>query len=99
MADEATGSARLSRADDVVRRQIADEIILVPVRRSAEDLDSIYSINPLAAQIWDGLDGQRTLGEIRAQILDEYEVSAGDLDRDLAEFVAQLKAEGLVREA
>jgi hypothetical protein len=96
MPDEAT---RLSRTGDVVRRQIADEIILVPVRRSAEDLDSIYAINPLAARVWDELDGQRTLGEIRDQILGEYEVSPEDVDRDLAEFIAQLKAEGLVREA
>lgn len=90
--------ARMAQAGDVVRRQIADEIILVPVRKSAEELDSIYSINPLAAQIWDLLDGQKTLGEIRELLLQQYDVTPEELDRDLAEFVEQLKSEKLIRE-
>jgi hypothetical protein len=83
---------QFAQTGDVVRRQIADEIILVPVRKSAEDLDSIYSINPLAAQIWDLLDGKRTLGEIRDLLLQQYEVSPAELDKDMAEFVEQLKS-------
>ena len=91
--------ARMAKTGDVVRRQIADEIILVPVRKSAEELDSIYSVNPMAAQIWDLLDGQRTLGEIRALLLQQYDVTPEELDKDLAEFVDQLKAEKLIRDA
>ncbi len=91
--------ARMAKTGDVVRRQIADEIILVPVRKSAEELDSIYSINPMAAQIWDLLDGQKTLGEIRDLLLQQYDVTPEELDRDIAEFVEQLKSEKLIREA
>jgi hypothetical protein len=90
---------QFARTGDVVRRQIADEIILVPVRQSAEDLDSIYSINPMAAQIWDLLDGQRTLGDIRDLLLQDYNVTPAELDRDIAEFVEQLMSEKLIREA
>jgi hypothetical protein len=92
-------NARMTKTGDVVRRQIADEIILVPVRKSAEELDSIYSINPMAAQIWDLLDGQRTLGEIRELLLQEYDVTPAELEKDITEFVEQLKSEKLIREA
>jgi hypothetical protein len=64
-----------------------------------EDLDSIYSINPMAAQIWDLLDGQRTLGDIRDLLLQDYNVTPAELDRDIAEFVEQLMSEKLIREA
>ena len=90
---------QFTQTGDVVRRQIADEIILVPVRKSAEDLDSIYSINSMAAQIWDLLDGKRTLAEIREALLQQYEVSTADLEKDLIEFVEYLKSQKLIREA
>ena len=86
------------KTGNVVRRQIADEIILVPVRKSAEDLDSIYSVNQMAATVWEMLDGKRTLGQIRDALLQEYEVSPAELEKDLLELLEQLKSENLIRE-
>ena len=71
----------------------------MPVRQTAEALDSIYSLNPLAAEIWDLLDGHRTLGQVRDILLSQYNVSPAELDRDLAEFVAQLETEKLILKA
>ena len=89
---------RYARTGDVVKRQIADEVILVPVRKTAEELDSIYSINAMASVIWELMDGKRSLAEIKKVILDTYDVSPEELDRDLAEFVGQLQAEKLIQE-
>lgn len=89
---------RYARTGDVVKRKIADEVILVPVRKTAEELDSIYSINAMASVIWELMDGQRSLADIKKVILDTYDVSPGELDRDLEEFIGQLKAEKLIQE-
>ena len=91
--------ARYAKSGDIVTRSIADETILVPVRQSAEDLDSIYSINEVAATIWDLMDGKRTLGEIKALLMEKFDVAPEELERDMAEFVEQLKAEKLIRSA
>ncbi|MCF7838664.1 MAG: PqqD family protein, partial [Candidatus Marinimicrobia bacterium] len=90
---------QFAKVGDVVRRQIADETILVPVRQTAEALDSIYSVNPVAARIWDLLDGHKSMGEIRAALLEEYDVAPAELDADIESFVAQLKGEQLIQEA
>ncbi len=88
---------RYAKTGDVVRRQIADEIILVPVRKTAEELDSIYSVNQMAGAIWDLLDGQRSLADIKKLLLEKYDVTPEQLDKDVDEFIAQLKSENLVK--
>ena len=89
---------RYAKTGDVVKRQIADEIILVPVRRTAEELDSIYSVNPMAGAIWELMDGSKTVAEIKAILLEKYDVTPEQLDRDLEEFVGQLRTENLIKE-
>ena len=38
-------SGRVRRSANVVSRVVADEAIVVPIRRGAADLDSIYTFN------------------------------------------------------
>ena len=88
---------RPEKTGDVVKRQIADEIILVPVRKTAEELDSIYSINSMAGEIWELIDGRRTVADIKKALLDKYDVSPAELEKDLTEFIGQLKSENLIK--
>jgi len=47
--------------EDLIARQIGDEVILVPIRKESGDLDNIYTLNEVAAFIWNLLDGRTTL--------------------------------------
>jgi hypothetical protein len=49
----------------IVHRNIAGETILVPIRSHVADLESIYTLDEVAARIWELIDGQRKVGEIR----------------------------------
>jgi hypothetical protein len=82
-----------------VYRRIADECLLVPIRQKVADLQYIYVLSPVANRIWELLDGMRTLAEVRDQLLEEFEVSLGELEQDLREFIAQLQDIDAVREA
>ena len=44
---------------NIVDRNIAGEVILVPIRNNVGDLESIYTLNETAARIWELLDGVR----------------------------------------
>jgi hypothetical protein len=83
----------------VVKREIADETILVPIRKSAEELDSIYTVNEVAARIWDLMDGKKTVTEIKKTILNEYDVTPEELDRDVEELISKLLSERLIEES
>ena len=90
--------ARYEKDPNIVYREIAGEAILVPIRKRAADLESIYTLNEVGARIWELIDGQRTLSEIRDLLVDEYDVGAEVLTPDLFEYVEHLKQAGAIRE-
>ena len=47
---------RVRRSSNVVSRVVADEAIVVPIRRGAADLDSIYTFNESGTKLWSLID-------------------------------------------
>ena len=88
---------RYEKDPSVVYREIAGEAILVPIRRNLVDMQSIYTLDNVGADIWKLIDGERTLADIREALLDEYDVEASALSQDLDEFIDQLVAVGAIR--
>src|SRR2546425_3335205 len=67
----------------IVSRRIADEMILVPIHRKVEEVECLFTLNEVGARIWELLDGQRSLRELRDTILEEFEVSETEAQEDL----------------
>ena len=76
--------------DSLVSRQIAGEIIIVPIKKRADDVDNIYSINDTGARIWELMDGTRSLDQIIRIIIEEYEVDGSKAVQDAVDFVTKL---------
>ena len=76
---------------DIVARQIAGEMILVPIRKNVGDLESIYLLNETALFAWQLLDGKNTLTEIRGRLVQEFDVDAFQAGQDLLELIADLQ--------
>jgi hypothetical protein len=89
-------SIRYARHPDFVHRRIADEVILLPIRHNFGDLESIFTLNGVAARVWELLDGQRTPADIVAAIVAEYAVTEPEAERDLGELMDQLETIGAV---
>jgi hypothetical protein len=90
---------RFAKEPSIVSRQIGDEFILVPIRQRAGEVESIYTLNEVAARVWELLDGHRPLAGICDTIVAEFEVEPEEAETDVVEFVAQLAHAGAVREA
>jgi hypothetical protein len=88
---------RYEKDPAVVYREIAGEAILVPIRRNVGEMDSIYTLDEVGADIWSLIDGVRTAGDIQDLLLDEYRVDAEVLSKDLAEFIQELLSIGAIR--
>jgi hypothetical protein len=89
--------ARYEKDPSIVYREIAGEAVLVPIRRNVADMAKIYSLDPVGADIWKLIDGQRTLGDVREALLAEYDVPPDVLDADLDEFVEKLLSIGALK--
>jgi hypothetical protein len=86
------------KKEDFISRTIAGEMILVPLRGTLTDMQKIFSMNPVAGFIWERLDGQKSIAELRDELLATFDVEEGDAVLDIQEFIARLSNEGLIAE-
>lgn len=83
---------------DIVSRKIVDEVILVPIRRRGDDVDSLYTLNEVGARIWESIDGTRPVREIRDLIVAEFDVTGTQAEADLLTLLDQLSQIGAITE-
>ena len=88
---------RYCRSPDFVHRRVAQEEILVPVRRSGADLSSLYLLNATAAELWTLLAEPRSESEMIASLTASFDVEAETARDDLRGFLAELVAVGALR--
>lgn len=91
------GETRYERNPDFLYRRIIEESVLVPVHQEVADMDCIYTLNPVAAFIWERMEGQTTVAELQAAIVEAYDVDPQAAGKDLLEFVQELELAGAVR--
>jgi len=90
---------RISRVEDqVVARKIAGETLVVPIRGQLADMRQIFVLDAVAEHVWDRLDGETGLDEIRDSIVARFEVGQVQAEQDLHEFVGELVEAGLAVE-
>jgi len=88
--------ARFMRSPSVVARVIAGETLIVPIRGKVGDLASIYSFNGTGTLIWKLLATPKSMKQLAASVAQEYEVDQLQAEDDVASFVNEMKAVGLV---
>jgi hypothetical protein len=89
----------LVRSQSVVARVMAGETLVVPIRAKVGDLASIYSFNGTGTLIWQLLESPKTVNQLAEEIVKEYEVTQDHAERDVADFVGEMRAVGLVEVA
>lgn len=89
----------LRKRGEIVSREIAGEKILVPIKGKLADMQRIFSLNPVAAYVWDRLDGTRSLDVLLEEVLDHFEVKRGEAESDIREFVKELMKADLAEAA
>lgn len=88
----------LAPKEALVAREIAGEVILVPVRGKLAQLKRVFVLNPVGAYIWGQLDGHRDLTTIHRGVVEMFEVTDAEAEVDLFEFIGSLEEAGLLTE-
>jgi predicted nucleic acid-binding protein len=87
---------KVQRSRNVVSRVVADEAIVVPIRRGAADMDSIYSFNETGTLLWELIEKTQSLLDLAARLEKEYGLSAEKARADTEAFLAELEDAGLI---
>jgi Coenzyme PQQ synthesis protein D (PqqD) len=89
-------TAGIRRSQAVVSRVVADEAIVVPIRRGAADLDSIFTFNEAGTRLWSLIEANQNAGDLAALLQTEYGLSAENAVRDTEQFLSDLIDAGLI---
>jgi hypothetical protein len=87
-----------ARNDRVVSRKIVDELILVPIRQSVAEMETLYTLNEVGARVYELIDGKRPAREIVEAIVTEFDVAFDTAEADVREFISQLLQIESIRE-
>lgn len=88
---------RYKKNPDIVFRKIANEYILVPIRQNVGDIESIYALNEAGARIWELIDGEKRVSEIKEIITKEFDVAHEQAEADMFKFLNQLETVGGIK--
>jgi len=86
----------LVRSQAVIARVVAGETLIIPVRDRVGDLASIYSLNSTGSLIWKLLGSPRTVTQLAMAFAQEYEVEPEMVRQDIADFLNEMMAVGMV---
>jgi len=81
----------LTKNPNMVSRMIADEMVLLPVYKTSDEIDCIYTLNKVASLVWNMFDGKRTLAEIKKKILKDFATTPEEMEKELNKFLKELK--------
>lgn len=81
----------LRKNPDMVTRVIEDETILLPIYKTSDEINCIYTLNKVASRVWEIIDGKKSLGKIKKNILEEFETTPKELDKELNKLLKDLK--------
>lgn len=79
---------------DVRFRTVGEEGVLV-----RQEAGEVLVVNEVGARVIALLDGERTVGELLATLAEEFDVAPEQLRRDVAEYLEQLVAAGVLEGA
>ena len=88
---------QFERQPEMITRRVAGEVILVPITRRVGEESCLYTLDEVAAFLWEGLDGQQTGRDLIEKLKAAYPGSVAQAEDDVRMFLEQLKAIQAVR--
>lgn len=79
-------------------REVAGEILVIPVGKTALTLNGMIILNPVSKVIWESLEKGAEYEEILEAVTDAFDVSEQEARTDLDEFLEELRKQDLLSE-
>ena len=76
---------------NLIKRNIAGDVILVPVGSASLDIKGLISLNETAEVIWDALPEAEDKADLVKAVTDVYDVDAAIAEGDVGAFLEKLR--------
>lgn len=90
---------RFVRASSFTAEAVVDELLLVHIHDETQSLQHVYTLNTVGARIWELIDGERQVAQIRDVLVDDFEIGPEAAETDLILFLEHLEQVGAISAA
>ena len=84
--------SKITLSKNVFAQEIDEETIILD-----SETQEYFSINEIGKVIWSLIEEKKNLEEIKAEMLDMYEVPEEQIEKDLLNFIQALEQQGLIK--
>ncbi|MFH1504488.1 MAG: PqqD family protein [Candidatus Omnitrophota bacterium] len=81
----------LRKNPDMVTRVIDDETILMPIYKTSDEINCIYTLNKVASEVWKLIDGKKSLAAIKKIVLEKFDTTEEEAEKEMKKFLKDLK--------
>ncbi len=85
-----------NKSERFVEKAIGKEKVLVPLTDNVADMNKVFNLNEVAAFIYDTIDGEKSIDEVRATVMNSYEVPEEDALNDINSFITEMVNNGVL---
>ena len=80
--------------EDIVSRKNQDGTVVL---MKMDDSEMFYKIDGVAASVWKAIEEKKQVGDIKTEILGEFDVSSDQLNNDVESFLNDLIGKSIVK--
>ena len=80
----------------LIKREIAGDVILVPVGKTVLENNGLFILNEVSADIWDMLNQGKDVNQIVKTLAETYDADPETIHADTEEFLANLEKMGIL---
>lgn len=84
---------------EFVVRRIMNDVVAVPVGKTAGEFNGMILLNDVSEVLWDALTRGSTLEEMANSLTEQFEVSREEATSDILEFLNKMRTAHLLEEA
>lgn len=100
MENKISANAVYLPSEDIVAREIQGELIIIPITAGIGDLeDEIFTLNETGRDIWDRLDGKKSLKQIANALAQEFQATQEEIETDILGIAQELLKRRMLVEA
>lgn len=81
---------------EFIVRSVMDEYVIVPVGKTATEFKGMISTNAVGAFLWENLQNEISVDELKKRLLDEFDIDENNAKKDINDFLDQLKKYGIL---
>lgn len=84
-------------SEEIVARNIEGELIIVPLTSGIGDMeDELFTLNDTGKEIWEKLDGKKTIDEIISELSSNYNAEPEEIKQDVTGLIEELLKRNII---